>query len=80
MKYFYITCLIFLLFSCDKGSEIINNNNAPYYSEIPTLLLENYVNRVYIDLIGREPLDEEMINDVQFLRDADVSLDVEILY
>lgn len=75
MKYFYITCLIFLLFSCEKGSEIINNNNAPYYSEIPTLLLENYVNRVYIDLIGREPLDQEMINDVQFLRDADVSLD-----
>ena len=27
MKYFYITCLIFLLFSCEKGSEIINNNN-----------------------------------------------------
>ena len=75
MKYFYIICLIFLLFSCKKGSEIINNNNAPYYSEIPTLLLENYVNRVYIDLIGREPLDQEMMNDVQFLRDADVSFD-----
>lgn len=75
MKYFYVFCLIFLIFSCKKDSEIINNNNAPYYSEIPTLLLENYVNRVYIDLIGREPLDQEMINDVKFLRDADVSLD-----
>ena len=75
MKYFYITCIIFLIFSCEKDSEIINNNNAPYYSEIPTLLLENYVNRVYIDLIGREPLDQEMINDVQFLRDTDVSLE-----
>tara|TARA_Y100001978_G_scaffold168373_1_gene156791 strand:- start:1872 stop:2774 length:903 start_codon:yes stop_codon:yes gene_type:complete len=75
MKYFYITCIIFLIFSCKKDSEIINNNNAPYYSEIPTLLLENYVNRVYIDLIGREPLDQEMINDVQFLRDTDVSLE-----
>ena len=75
MKYYYIICLIFLFLSCKKDSEIINNNNAPYYSEIPTLLLENYVNRIYIDLIGREPLDQEMINDVQFLRDADVSLD-----
>tara|TARA_B100001093_G_scaffold455381_1_gene465441 strand:+ start:18032 stop:18934 length:903 start_codon:yes stop_codon:yes gene_type:complete len=74
MKYFYVVCLIFLIFSCKKDSEIINNNNAPYYSEIPTLLIENYVNRVYIDLIGREPLDQEMINDVQFLRAADVSL------
>ncbi len=76
MKYFCIICIIFLFFSCKKDSDIINNNNAPYYSEIPTLLLENYVNRVYIDLIGREPLDQEMINDVQFLRDADVSLDI----
>jgi len=75
MKYYYIICLIFLFLSCKKDAEIINNNNAPYYSEIPTLLLENYVNRIYIDLIGREPLDQEMINDVQFLRDADVSLD-----
>tara|TARA_B100000287_G_scaffold425262_1_gene471278 strand:- start:230 stop:1105 length:876 start_codon:yes stop_codon:yes gene_type:complete len=64
-----------LFFSCKKDSDIINNNNAPYYGEVPTMLLENYVNRIYIDLIGREPLDSEMLNDVQFLRDFDVSLE-----
>jgi len=37
--------------------------------------LENYVNRIYIDLIGREPLDNEMLSDVQFLRDADITLE-----
>ena len=37
-----------------------------YYGEILTIL-ENYVNRCYIDLLGREPLDDEMIEDVQFL-------------
>jgi hypothetical protein len=37
--------------------------------------LENYVNRLYIDLIGREPLDDEMSSDVQFLRNNDVTLE-----
>ncbi|MBG66155.1 MAG: hypothetical protein CMP73_05815, partial [Flavobacteriales bacterium] len=69
----YISLLLAFLFSCKKDDDIISNNNAPYYSEVPTILLENYVNRIYIDLIGREPLDIEMEQDVQYLRDADVS-------
>jgi len=71
----YFLLIILLCFSCKKDSDIINNNDAPYYTEIPTMLLENYVNRIYIDLIGREPLDNEMLNDVKFLRDYDVSLE-----
>jgi len=70
-------CLIVIILcvsSCKKDAEIISNNDAPYYAEIPTILLENYVNRLYIDLLGREPLDNEMGHDVKFLRDADVSL------
>lgn len=71
-------CFLFValfIFSCKKDAEIISDNDAPYYGEIPTILLENYVNRMYIDLLGREPLDSEMINDVQYLRDSDVSLE-----
>ena len=74
-KIFYLLVLILFISSCKKDSDIITNNNAPYYGEIPTILLENYVNRIYIDLIGREPLDDEMLSDVQFLRDADVTLE-----
>ena len=74
-KFLYIIIFLIGLFSCKKDLEVINDNDAPYYSEIPTLLLENYVNRIYIDLIGREPLDTEMLNDVQFLRDADITLE-----
>ena len=70
----YIVLLVVSFSSCEKDTVIIPNNNAPNYSEIPTILLENYVNRLYIDLIGREPLDDEMDNDVQFLRDNDVSI------
>ena len=71
--YLVIFFIGILLFSCKKEN-IIPNNNVPYYGEIPTLLLENYVNRAYIDLLGREPLDDEMINDVQFLRDNNVTI------
>ena len=70
---FYIIFVAITITSCKKDVVIIPNNNAPIYSEIPTILLENYVNRLYIDLIGREPLDDEMSSDVQFLRDNDVS-------
>lgn len=74
-KLVYIICIVFLINSCKKEDNIIPNNNAPYYGEIPTLLLENYVNRCYIDLLGREPLDDEMIEDVQFLRDNEVTIE-----
>ena len=75
IKSLYIFLFLIGLLSCKKDIEIINDNDAPYYGEIPTLLLENYVNRLYIDLLGREPLDVEMENDVQFLRDKDITLE-----
>ncbi len=74
-NYIYLLFITFSIFSCKKDPEIISNNNAPHYVEIPTILLENYVNRIYIDLIGREPFDNEMIRDVQYLRDADVTIE-----
>ena len=74
-RFLYIILLVFSFFACEKETIIIPNNNAPNYDEIPTILLENYVNRLYIDLIGREPLDEEMNLDVQFLRDNNVTIE-----
>jgi hypothetical protein len=35
---------------------------------VATILVENYVNRSYIDLLGREPVDEELNRDVAALR------------
>jgi hypothetical protein len=60
--------------SCKKDPEIIGNNDAPYYDEVTTLLVRNYVNRIYIDMIGREPLDIEMERDVQYLKDNDLAV------
>ena len=74
-SFLYFIFIVLCVSSCKKDADIISNNDAPYYGEVPTILLENYVNRIYIDLIGREPLDDEMINDVQYLRDANVTIE-----
>ncbi len=65
---------ITILSSCRK-EETIPNNKPPYYDEIPTVLIENYVNRIFIDLLGREPLDIEMEEEVQYLRDNDLQME-----
>ena len=71
----YIICFLIVVSSCKKDTLVIDGNNPPVYSAIPTVLIENYINRIYIDLIGREPLDSEMLIDVQYLRDNDVSIE-----
>lgn len=61
--------------SCRKDKEIvIADNNAPYYGEIPKVVLQNYINRLYIDLIGREALDAEMLTEENFLRANGLSI------
>lgn len=71
----YIICFLIVVASCKKDTLVIDGNNPPVYSAIPTVLIENYINRIYIDLIGREPLDSEMLIDVQYLRNNDVSIE-----
>lgn len=74
-KLYYIIMIILLATACKKETIVIKNNNAPYYDGIPTVLVEFYVNRLFIDLIGREPLDEEMTAEVKYLRDRDLSME-----
>lgn len=60
---------------CKKEVEVIPDNQPPAYDGVPSLLVRNYVNRLYIDLIGREPLDDEMEAEVAYLRAYDLSQD-----
>ncbi len=72
-----LVCLLIVVIvigSCKKDSEIIPDNDAPYYDGIPTVVVENYINRLFIDLIGREPLDAEMVNELAALRAAELSI------
>lgn len=65
-----LALLAIAISSCKKEDTFVGDNNAPYYDGIPTVKVENYVNRLYIDLIGREPLDSEMVAEVAKLRAA----------
>lgn len=67
--------LILLFTSCKKEEElvVISGNDIPNYNGTPTILVENYVNRLFIDLIGREPTDSEMESKVTFLKNGSLS-------
>lgn len=68
--------LIFLILiaSCSKKEEKVVRGNEPgNYNDVPTVKVENYINRIYIDLLGREPLNTEKIRDVAFLRNGNLN-------
>jgi hypothetical protein len=70
----FFSLLILALTSCKKDEEtVFENNTIPDYNEVPTILVQNYVNRLFIDLIGREPVDLEMDNEVGYLEENDLS-------
>ena len=61
--------------ACNKdGVDVIPDNDAPYYSKIPSVKVRNYVNRLFIDLLGREPLDIEMNAETASLQSSNVSV------
>lgn len=74
-------CFIFVLFtqvmfvSCNKKeATVIPNNKPKSYQDVSTVKVENYINRIYIDLLGREPLDAESIRDLEILRKGSLSI------
>jgi hypothetical protein len=58
---------------CTKETIVITGNNPPDSNFVPSIKIENYVNRVFIDLLGREPLNAEMDIEVARLKDAQLS-------
>lgn len=68
--YFFI---MLLSFTACKKTTVTQNTLIPSYTEVPTVLVENYINRIYIDLLGREPLDVEMDSEVIYLRNNDLT-------
>jgi len=69
----FLLAFICLLSACWKEETVvIPNNEPPIVNNVPTIKIKNYVNRLFIDLLGREPLDSEIDAEVQALRDADL--------
>jgi len=64
--------LIYL--SCTKDVvTTVSGNDAPLVDNVPAVKIENYINRLFIDLIGREPLDAEMQQELTALRADELS-------
>jgi hypothetical protein len=64
-----------LMVGCKKEETItFTDNTIPLYENVSTLLIENYVNRVFIDLIGREPTDTELTAEARKLENASLSM------
>lgn len=72
----WLVIAVLCLTACDRTSPevLVPDNNVATYEGVSTLQVRNYVNRLYIDLLGREPLDDEMERDVQALRDAELAI------
>jgi len=76
---FFIFASLLLAFASCKPEEIVfPDNPVPPYDEISTILVQNYVNRMYIDLIGREPTDLEMERDVELLEADSLSFEIRL--
>lgn len=77
------TCLALLLcFSCTKRditieqnhvNETIDDNTAPPFNGVSTIQIQNYINKAFIDLIGREAVPEEMNGAIAILEDNDLN-------
>lgn len=71
-----VFCLVFI--GCKPEEIVFPDNPVPPYDEISTILVQNYVNRMYIDLIGREPTDLEMERDVELLEADSLSAEIRL--
>ena len=71
----FLISIALLLSACKKDPDLVPDNDAPYYAEVSDLLIENYIQRVYIDQIGREPFDAEMNSERATLKAANLSFE-----
>lgn len=62
--------------ACEEPAEVIviPENPLPPYSGVPELKIKSFVNRAYIDLIGREPLETELVRDFGLLERRELEL------
>jgi hypothetical protein len=71
---FLLLVVVTLLPACKKDEIIIDDNTAPPDSTISTLIVENYVTKCYISLLGREPNSQEEIDAIATLTNGNMSV------
>ena len=74
MKNALFLFLVLLISSCTKIEDIIvGDNTLPPDYTIENTTIENYINKLYISTIGREPTEAEFTTDFNLLRNANLS-------
>jgi len=77
-KFIPLLLVLCAFFSCTKKetiyvneheNQVIDGNTAPPFSAVTTLQIQNYVNKSYIDLLGREPNETELDMQTNLLKD-----------
>ncbi|MCX8081406.1 MAG: hypothetical protein N3F09_09230 [Bacteroidia bacterium] len=60
---------ILILTQCSKKEKHvhIDGNESPYYDKVPRVKVENYINRLFIDIIGRQPTNAELKSEADHL-------------
>ncbi len=71
---FCVVVLTTVFVSCKKTEDKnFDNNTAISPHRIPTIKIEGYVTRVFIDLIGRTPLETELAFETDLLKENNLS-------
>lgn len=66
--YLCISLCLTMMLSCSTDL-VVDDGNTPYSTfSISDIKIKNYVNRLYIDIVGREPLDDELLTEVDRLK------------
>ncbi|HAP70441.1 MAG TPA: hypothetical protein DCR04_12090 [Flavobacteriales bacterium] len=69
-----LASVVLLATGCTKDELVIEDNTAPPDSTISTLVIENYVTKCYISLLGREPNSQEESDAIATLKNDNMSL------
>ena len=78
-KLIFVLLFLALLCSCDSRLEkVIPENDSYSATGISKIKIENYVNRLFIDLIGRGPTDIEKSVEVDKMNENDLSEEVRV--
>lgn len=77
---FFFSFVVLLFSACSKTEiqvvnqpYLIDGNDPPDYSGVTSLQVQQYVSRLYIDLLGEQPLTEVMDEKVAYLQSNDLS-------
>lgn len=71
---FLFSLVLIVASGCKKDEIIIDGNNPPPDSTISALVIENYVTKCYISLLGREPSQQEEAAAIATLKNGNLSV------